>query len=172
MRELNAGIFENSISLVGNTPLIQLKHVAGNLEAKVFVKAEFLNPSGSIKDRIALQIIKDAEKQGKIRPGISTIIEASTGNTGIALSYIGTMLGYTVRIYVPEGVSVERKKIMERYGAKVEVMGGEEEKRLKEKSISGGIVEIPGRLKCMDSEKRNQHLLGPPVQQLIDASLH
>jgi cysteine synthase A len=148
-----SAVFDSSISLIGNTPLVQLKHIASDLDARVFVKLEYLNPSGSLKDRIALQIIRDAEKQGKIRPGVSTIIEASTGNTGIALSYIGTILGYKVRIYVPEGVSIERKKIMEQYGATVQIMGGEEEKKLKEKSISGGIVEIPGRLKCLDVEK-------------------
>jgi cysteine synthase A len=147
-------IYKSSLELIGRTPLVQLKRVANGLGANVFVKLEYLNPSGSIKDRIALKIIKDAEKQGKLQPGISTVVEASTGNTGIALSYVGTMLGYKVRIFVPEGVSEERVRIMQRYGASVEVINADEERRLKERSISGGVVEIPGRLKCAEVEKK------------------
>jgi cysteine synthase A len=151
-------IYKSSVELIGRTPLVQLKRVANGLGANVFVKLEYLNPSGSIKDRIALKIIKDAEKQGKLKPGISTIVEASTGNTGIALSYVGTMLGYKVRIFVPEGVSTERVRIMQRYGASVEVIGADEERRLKERSISGGVVEIPGRLKCAEIEKKERDI--------------
>ncbi|MEM3685215.1 MAG: cysteine synthase family protein [Conexivisphaerales archaeon] len=146
----------SSLELIGNTPLIKLRNVASNTDAEIYVKAEYLNPSGSIKDRIALQMILDAESQGKIKRGKTTIVEASTGNTGIALSYVGTMLGYKVRIYIPEGVSRERKEIMEKYGAEVVIMTKQEEQSLKERSISGGLVEIPGRLKCLEVEKNEK----------------
>ncbi|MDG6934518.1 MAG: cysteine synthase family protein [Nitrososphaerota archaeon] len=150
---MSKNVFKSSVELIGNTPLLRLRKVTEGLDAKVFVKTEYLNPSGSIKDRIAYKIIRDAEKQGRLKPGVSTIVEASTGNTGIALSYVGKMLGYRVRIYIPQGVSPERTRIIQRYGAEVEVIGEEEERRLKEKSISGGVVEIPGRLKCAEVEK-------------------
>jgi len=155
---MRQNIYKSSLELIGRTPLVQLKRVANGLGANVFVKLEYLNPSGSIKDRIALKIIKDAEKQGKLKPGISTVVEASTGNTGISLAYVGTMLGYKVRIFVPEGVSVERVRIMQRYGASVEVINADEERRLKERSISGGVVEIPGRLKCAELEKNEPNI--------------
>jgi cysteine synthase A len=113
------------------------------------VKAEYLNPSGSLKDRIALQMILDAEKKGKLKPGY-TIVEASTGNTGIALSFVGNQLGYNVEIYMPEGMTRERISIMQSYGAKVfelDMDHGEEG------SVAGAEVEIDTRLRCLEEER-------------------
>lgn len=106
------------LELIGDTPpLVKLRKVAPR-GLSVFVKAEYLNPSGSLKNRIALMMIRDAESRGDLKPGY-TIIEASTVITGTALSFVGTKLGYKVEIYMPEGMTPERLKIMESYGAKV-----------------------------------------------------
>lgn len=144
---------------IGNTPLVQLNRVTKGVEAKVSVKLEYLNPSGSLKDRIALKMIEEAEKAGKIKPGC-TIVDGSTGNTGIALSFVGTMKGYKVVIFMPEGVSEERTKIMQRYGAEVVTVNAQEEEQLKErgKSIYGAEVEVPLRIKSLETEKKNPNV--------------
>ena len=136
---------------IGNTPLIQLQKVVEPGSANVFVKPEYLNPSGSLKDRIAIEMIRDAEEQGLLKPGY-TIIEASTGNTGTALSFVGTQLGYNVEIYMPEGMTRERIRIMENYGAKVHELPLETGD---EGSIAGAEVEIDTRIKCLEIEKNN-----------------
>ncbi len=139
---------------IGNTPLVKLNEVVSPASAGVYVKAEYLNPSGSLKDRIALEMIRDAEKKGLLKPGY-TIIEASTGNTGTALSFVGTRLGYNVEVYMPEGMTRERIRIMEAYGAKVHELAL---KSGSEGSIAGAEVEIDTRLKCLDVEKNNPHV--------------
>jgi len=115
----------------------------------VFVKAEYMNPSGSLKDRIALMMIRDAEARGDLKPGY-TIIEASTGNTGTALSFVGTQLGYKVEIYMPEGMGPERVRIMESYGAKVHQL---KLRGSSEGSVVGAEVEIDTRIKCLEVER-------------------
>lgn len=134
---------------IGNTPMVKLSRVVEPGSAEIFVKAEYLNPSGSLKDRIALQMIRDAEARGDLRPGY-TIIEASTGNTGTALSFVGTKLGYNVEIYMPEGMTRERIRIMESYGAKVHELKLEASD---EGSIAGAEVEIGTRIKCLEVER-------------------
>jgi cysteine synthase A len=139
------------LEAIGNTPLVKLNRVISKGQADVYVKAEYLNPSGSLKDRIALEMIRDAEERGLLKPGY-TIIEASTGNTGTALSFVGTQLGYNVEIYMPEGMTPERVKIMENYGAKVHEL---KLKSSEEGSIAGAEVEIGTRIKCLEIEKKN-----------------
>lgn len=106
--------------LVGNTPLVRLKNVTADLPAGVHVygKAEFFNPGGSVKDRAALSMIRDGERRGLLTPG-KTIIDASSGNTGIAYAWIGAALGYRVRICLPGNASPERKRMLKAYGAQV-----------------------------------------------------
>lgn len=104
---------ENVLDLIGNTPLISLKPTTGY---NIFAKAEFLNPGGSIKDRIAKNMLEDAEKRGVLRPGM-TIIEPTSGNTGIGLALCGVRKGYKVIIVMPENMSEERKKIIKALGA-------------------------------------------------------
>lgn len=106
--------------LVGNTPLVRLKNLTADLPPQVHVygKAEFFNPGGSVKDRPALSMIRDGERRGLLSPG-KTIIDASSGNTGIAYAWIGAALGYPVRICLPENASPERKRMLKAYGADV-----------------------------------------------------
>lgn len=107
--------FNNVLDLIGNTPLMCLKETTGY---NIFAKAEFLNPGGSIKDRIAKNMLDTAEAQGKLRPGM-TIIEPTSGNTGIGLALVGVRKGYNVIIVMPENMSEERKKVIQALGAKL-----------------------------------------------------
>jgi len=103
---------DNILELIGNTPLLQLKG------EKIFAKAEFLNPGGSIKDRVALAMLEAAERDGKLKDD-SIIVEPSSGNTGIGLSMVGRLMGYKVRIVMPEGMSEERKKLIKALGGEL-----------------------------------------------------
>lgn len=108
---------------IGNTPLLRLRHVSDAIGADIFVKCEFTNPGGSIKDRMALCMIEEAEKRGDLKPG-STIVDQSTGNTGPALSFVGNVKGYKVRIFLPAQLSsaydsADRVRIARLYGAEV-----------------------------------------------------
>jgi cysteine synthase A len=103
---------DNILELIGNTPLIQLKG------ERVFAKAEFLNPGGSIKDRVALAMLEAARRDGKLK-GDSLIVEPTSGNTGIGLALVGRLMGYSVRIVMPEGMSEERKKLIKALGAEL-----------------------------------------------------
>ncbi|MEN6356599.1 MAG: cysteine synthase A [Armatimonadota bacterium] len=106
---------DNILDLVGNTPMLHLCKIAGG---NVWAKAEFLNPAGSVKDRVAKYIIEQAEITGKLKPG-STIVEATSGNTGIALAFVGRLKGYKVIICMPSDMSEERKKIIRALGAEL-----------------------------------------------------
>jgi cysteine synthase A len=111
-------VAESIIDLVGETPMLKLRRVVPADAAEVFVKLEYLNPGGSVKDRAAIGIIRRAERDGLLRPG-STIVEATAGNTGIGLALIGVNKGYKVIFCVPERFSAEKVKIMEALGAQV-----------------------------------------------------
>lgn len=118
-------IYQAASELIGNTPLVEMKSIekdAGD-QARILAKVEFFNPSGSVKDRIALQMIEDAEKNGTLKKG-STIIEPTSGNTGIGLAAVGATRGYPVIIVMPDTMSVERRQLMKAYGAKVVLTPG------------------------------------------------
>ncbi|MEW5759968.1 MAG: cysteine synthase A [Candidatus Thermoplasmatota archaeon] len=118
-------VAKSILELVGNTPIVQLNRVTSGLKAKIFAKCEFLNPTGSVKDRIALYMIEQAEKK-KIINKDTTIVEATTGNTGIALSWVAAVKGYKTLVIMPEGMSEERKKIMQSFGADISYTSGSE----------------------------------------------
>ncbi len=111
-------IYQNILDAIGHTPIIQLNHMVPAGAARVLVKYEGLNVGGSIKTRVAYNMIRDAEKKGKINKD-SIIVEPTSGNQGIGLALVGAVLGYKVRIIMPDSVSIERKKIMKHYGAEV-----------------------------------------------------
>ncbi len=108
-------MIENVIDLIGNTPLVSLKQMTG---LPIYAKAEFLNPGGSIKDRVAKNMVEQAEKKGLLKPGM-TIVEPTSGNTGIGLALVGVRKGYRVIIVMPENMSEERKKIIHALGAEL-----------------------------------------------------
>ena len=113
-------LVKKAYELVGNTPLIELTNIekALNLKAKIFAKVELFNPAGSIKDRIALSMIEDAENKGLLKEG-SVIIEPTSGNTGIGIASISAMKGYRVILTMPESMSLERRKLLKAYGAEL-----------------------------------------------------
>jgi cysteine synthase B len=107
------------LSLIGNTPLVQLRKVCAGLDrVEVYAKAEWFNPGGSVKDRPALNMVLEAERTGKLRPG-KIILDATSGNTGIALAMIGAAKGYPVKLAMPSNASVERQRILRAYGAEL-----------------------------------------------------
>lgn len=122
-----AAIASNIVELMGGTPLVELKHLSDGLPGTVAVKLESFNPAGSVKDRIGVSMIEAAEKDGRIEPGKTTIVEATSGNTGIALAFVAAAKGYDLILTLPEGMSRERQGLLKLYGAKVEIvesMGG------------------------------------------------
>ena len=106
---------------IGHTPLIRLQAASSLTRCNIFAKAEFMNPGGSIKDRITRHILSEAEKRGELRPG-STIMEVTSGNTGIALAMVGAMRGYKVIIVMPRTVSEERRSMINSFGAKLQLL--------------------------------------------------
>lgn len=106
---------------IGNTPLIRLRTISDETGCEIYAKAEFLNPGGSIKDRIARHIVREAEKRGELKPG-SVIMEVTSGNTGIALAMVGAMRGYKVVIILPKTVSTERRQMIESFGAELRLL--------------------------------------------------
>ena len=108
----------NILSLVGNTPLIQLSRVAAGVRPKILVKAEFLNPGGSIKDRIGLKMLEAAEKSGQLRKG-GTIIEPTSGNTGVGLAQAAALKGYRCVFVMPDKMSADKVRLLKAYGAEV-----------------------------------------------------
>ena len=111
-------IYENILDLIGNTPVVKLKFLNDENIADIYVKLEKYNIGGSVKDRAALGMIEAAEKEGKLKPG-GTIVEPTSGNTGIALALIGKAKGYKVVIVMPDSMSVERRSILAAYGAEL-----------------------------------------------------
>jgi len=118
-------IYENVSELVGRTPLVRLNRLTDGLGAQVVAKLEFYNPANSVKDRIGVAIIDAAEKSGELKPG-GTIVEATSGNTGIALAMVGAARGYKVILTMPETMSTERRVMLRAYGAEIVLTPGSE----------------------------------------------
>ena len=116
--------FINSLKLIGGTPLVKLNSVIPANGANIFAKLESFNPGGSVKDRIALAMVEDAEKKGLLKQG-STIIEPTSGNTGIGLALVGAVKGYNVVLVMSENMSIDRRMILESFGAKTELSRAE-----------------------------------------------
>lgn len=127
---LNCSFMENMVKdsildCIGGTPMVRINNIYESPGVNIFAKLEGFNPTGSIKDRIAVKMIEQAEREGRLKPG-QTIIEPTSGNTGIALAVVGIVKGYPVEIVMSEAVSVERRKIIKAYGARVILTPGDE----------------------------------------------
>jgi cysteine synthase A len=142
---------DNILDLIGHTPLIRLRN------EPIFAKAEFLNPGGSIKDRVALSMIEGAERDGKLRPG-SVIVEPTSGNTGIGIALVGRLKGYSVRIVMPENMSEERKKLIRSLGADLVLTPADEGiagavRRVREIQASDPRVYVPQQFENPDNPR-------------------
>ncbi|EGQ3458592.1 cysteine synthase A [Staphylococcus pseudintermedius] len=116
---------DNITDIIGQTPVVKLRHQAGEDAADIYVKLEYQNPGGSVKDRIALAMIEQAEKEGKIKPG-DTIVEPTSGNTGIGLAFVCAAKGYKAVFTMPETMSMERRNLLKAYGAELVLTPGAE----------------------------------------------
>lgn len=143
-------IYKNITELIGRTPLLEVTNIERDkqLKAKILIKLEYFNPAGSVKDRAALSMIQEAEKQGKIRPG-ALIIEPTSGNTGIGLAAVAASKGYRTVFVMPETMSVERRKLLAGYGAQIVLTEGS-------KGMSGAIA----RAEELAAENDNAIVLG------------
>ncbi|WP_028777612.1 cysteine synthase A [Shimazuella kribbensis] len=118
-------VANNILELIGQTPLVKLNHIVGKADADVYLKLEFFNPGGSVKDRIALSMIEGAEERGELKPG-DTIIEPTSGNTGIGLAMVAAAKGYRAILVMPETMSMERRNLLRAYGAELVLTPGAE----------------------------------------------
>ena len=172
-----ANIYKGTLGLIGHTPLVELTHIEEeyNLEARLLAKVEYFNPAGSVKDRIAKEMIEQAEKDGKLKPG-STIIEPTSGNTGIGLAAIAAAKGYRLIIVLPETMSIERRNIIKAYGAELVLSDGT-------KGMKGAIAKaeelakeiensfIPGQFENPANPAAHKKTTGPEIWNDTDGKV-
>lgn len=141
----NEMLVKDAGELVGNTPLVEVSRFAKEygVKARLLVKAEYLNPAGSVKDRVAKEMIEEAERTGKLSPG-ATVVEPTSGNTGIGLAFMAALRGYHVILTMPETMSVERRKLLAAYGAEIVLTPGAEGMQGAVKKAEELAKEIPG----------------------------
>lgn len=164
-----ARIYKTADQLVGGTPLLELSHIENEekLEARILAKLEYFNPAGSVKDRIAKEMINDAERSGKLKPG-SVIIEPTSGNTGIGLASIAAARGYRIIITMPETMSLERRQLIKAYGAEIVLTEGAKGMKgaiAKAKELAEEIPEsfIPGQFVNPANPKAHFETTGPEI---------
>ena len=170
-------IYSSMEELIGGTPLLELKKIEKefDLKARVLAKLEYFNPAGSVKDRIAKEMILDAEEKGILKSG-STIIEPTSGNTGIGLAAVGTARGYKVILVMPETMSVERRMMMKAYGAEIVLSEGSkgmkgaiEKAEELHQSIPGSI--IPGQFDNSANPRAHYKTTGPEIWEDTDGEV-
>lgn len=170
-------IYTSVDQLIGHTPLLELTHIEEmfDLKSKIYAKVEYLNATGSIKDRIARKMILDAEKEGILKKG-SVIIEPTSGNTGIGLSAVGTSRGYRVIIVMPDSMSVERRKLMKAYGAELVLSSGKEGMKgaiAKAEELHKEIADswIAGQFENPSNWKAHYETTGPEIYEDTDGEV-
>ena len=170
-------VYKAISDLIGNTPLVELTHIEEKegLDASVVAKVEFFNPAGSVKDRIAKKMIEDAEKKGLIKPG-ATLIEPTSGNTGIGLSAVATALNLKIIITMPETMSVERRNLMKAYGAELVLTPGSEGMKgaiAKAKELASQIENsfIPGQFENPANPTAHYKTTGPEIYEQTEGKV-
>lgn len=172
-----ARMVESILDAAGLTPLVRLKRVVGEVKPIIAAKVEYFNPSGSIKDRILHFLVEEAEKRGDLKPGM-TIIEGTTGNTGIATSCVGAARGYPVVIVMPDGMSEERKKTIRAYGARLVLTPGAESdvdlviEKVKElKALAPGKYWEVGQFVNTDNIEAHYRTTGPEIWEQTEGKI-
>jgi len=172
-----SNIFKSADQLIGHTPLLELTHIeaAEGLKARVLAKLEYFNPAGSVKDRIAKAMIDDAEAKGLLKPG-ATIIEPTSGNTGIGLAAVAAARGYDIIIVMPETMSVERRQLMKAYGARLVLTEGAKGMKgaiAKAEELSKEIPNsfIPGQFDNPANPKAHVETTGPEIYADTDGEV-
>ena len=160
---------------IGNTPLIRLRAASDETGCNIYAKAEFLNPGGSVKDRIARHIVLEAERRGDLRPD-STIMEVTSGNTGISLSMVGAMRGYKVVIVMPRTVSKERRSMIQSFGAKLELLDEINDiqdavKQTEELAATRNDIFLPRQFANLDNVEAHRTTTGPEILRQLDNQL-
>jgi cysteine synthase len=167
-----AGIPTNISAHVGDTPVVQLTRAAADLDALLFAKLEAFNPGGSVKDRIGVAMIEAAERDGLIQPGVTTIVEATSGNTGIALAFVCAAKGYDLVLTMPQGMSREREGLLRMYGARVEVtesLGGMDEAVDAAKKLANrDDVFLPDQFSNPANPEIHRRTTGPEILAALD----
>ncbi|HDK5672748.1 TPA: cysteine synthase A [Staphylococcus pseudintermedius] len=162
---------DNITDIIGQTPVVKLRHQAGEDAADIYVKLEYQNPGGSVKDRIALAMIEQAEKEGKIKPG-DTIVEPTSGNTGIGLAFVCAAKGYKAVFTMPETMSMERRNLLKAYGAELVLTPGAEAmkgaiKKAKELKETHGYFE-PQQFENPANPKVHELTTGPELVEQFE----
>src|SRR3984957_6808452 len=165
-------VSSNIAELVGGTPIVELTHLTEGRDVRLFAKLESLNPGGSVKDRIGVAMIEAAEREGRIEPGRTTIVEATSGNTGIALAFVCAAKGYDLILTLPEGMSRERESLLALYGATVEVtesMGGMNEAVDAARRLAGrDDVFLPDQFSNPANPEIHRRTTGPELWDALD----
>lgn len=172
-----SNIYKGALGLIGKTPLVELAHIKKEygLEANILVKLEYFNPSGSVKDRIAREMIETAEKEGKLKEG-STIIEPTSGNTGIGLAAIAAAKGYKLIIVLPETMTIERRNIIKAYGAELVLTEGAKGMKgaiAKANELASEIPDsfIPGQFVNPANPEAHYKTTGPEIWEDTDGAV-
>jgi cysteine synthase len=165
----------NPAQLVGRTPVIQLERIVDGHEVELFAKLEVFNPGGSVKDRIGVAMIEAAEREGRIEPGRTTIVEATSGNTGIALAFVCAAKGYDLVLTLPQGMSREREGLLRLYGARVQVtesMGGMTEAVDAARTLAArGDVFLPDQFSNPANPEIHRRTTGPELLEALDGRI-